>query len=231
MNDHLVIMFAKPPIPGRVKTRLQPPLTPEQAADLHACFLLDQAHSLLAPHKNPWTGWLSAAGDAQHPTFAQIAALGVHIAPQRGDGLGDRMACALDDGLRAGFSRVTLIGSDSPTLPPQLLADAANDLLHHHVSLNPSFDGGFVAITASTPLPELRGPIPWSVPQTLAATTLALRQHNRLVALGAFWYDVDQGDDLLFLSRHLQTLGDPRSAPHTAAWINQQQQGALFGNL
>lgn len=222
MSGPLLTMFAKAPVPGRVKTRLQPPLSPEEAASLHGCFLLDQAQRLLA--HSGWTGWLSAAGEVEHPVFAQIAQMGVEVVPQRGSDLGDRMACAIEQGLAAGFSSVTLIGSDSPTLPVSLLEQNLALLERAEVALAPSFDGGFVAISARVPVPALRGPIPWSVQETLDRTVEALRAQKVLVALGGFWYDVDQSEDLDFLARHMRALGKEHGAPHTQGWLAQHQR-------
>lgn len=223
---HLLTLFAKAPVAGQVKTRLQPALTPQQAADLHACFLRDQAARLLAPGALPdTTGRISAAGDPQHPIFHALRDLGVQIVPQRGADLGDRMACAIEEGLDAGFDTVTLIGSDSPTLPAHLILDAQRALQAGDAwAIAPSFDGGYVLIAARTPLPELRGPIAWSSPRTLNETVDALRRAKRLGALGGFWYDVDEAPDLAFLARHLLgPLADRAAqiAPHTAAWLGQ----------
>lgn len=223
---HLLTMFAKAPVAGQVKTRLQPPLTAQQAADLHACFLADQAARLLAPDALPdTTGRISAAGDPDHPSFAELRGLGVQIVPQRGADLGDRMACAIEEGLEDGFDTVTLIGSDSPTLPADLILDARRALLGDAAwAVAPSFDGGYVLIAARTPLPELRGPIAWSSPRTLSETVDALRRAKRLGALGGFWYDVDEAPDLVFLARHLLgPLADRAAqiAPRTAAWLRE----------
>lgn len=219
MKRHLITMFAKAPVPGKVKTRLQPPLNAEEAAHLHASFLLDQAERILASPPEKWTGRVSAAHNPNHPVFLEIAKMGVDIVPQRGTNLGDRMACALEEGLEDGFDTVTLIGSDSPTLPWSLLADSVRKLQDHDVCLAPSFDGGFVAISARKPQPSLRLPIPWSVEETLAETTKTLRADKMLVALSGFWYDVDQGEDLRFLERHLAAGRLSQDAPRTAEWM------------
>lgn len=220
MTENLVIMFAKAPVPGKVKTRLQTHYSPEAAAALHAAFLCDQAARLLAP-RDGFTGWVCVAGDASHPVLAEIGEMGVRRVPQPGDGLGDRMACAIDMGLDAGFATVTLIGSDSPTLPTQHLDDAVAMMDHRDVALGPSTDGGFVSLTARCPVPALRAPIAWSVPTTLVETLDALRGVGLLAGLAGFWYDVDEAADVAFLRRHLDLMGPEARvlAPRTLAWL------------
>ena len=220
-SRHLLIMFAKAPVAGKVKTRLQPPLSAEEAAELHACFLLDQAERLLAPSGElvDFDGWLSLAGSGDHPVVAEIVKMGVTVVAQRGDGLGDRMACAIEEGLAAGYESVTLIGSDSPTLPASLVLDAVGRLAEVDVAFGPSFDGGFTLISARCPLPELRGDITWSVVSTLSQTFVAIEQAKHLGALVGFWYDVDQKQDLEFLTQHLPGLAGPETAPRTARWL------------
>ncbi len=229
----LLIMFAKAPVAGRVKTRLQPTFTPAQSASLHAAFLLDLSERLLAGGDR-WDGWLSLAGE-ENAVIAEIRGFGVEVVEQAGGGLGDRMAAAIEAGLAAGYETVTLIGSDAPTLPEALVAECIGNLkgggaddpgsVDRVVSFVPSFDGGFAAISARSPLPALRGAIPWSTAETLAATIRALEGDNKLSALTAFWYDVDEAADVTFLTRHLLGALGMRAgsiAPRTAAWLIEQ---------
>ncbi len=223
LSKHLLIMFAKAPVPGRVKTRLQPPLSAQEAAALHASFLYDQAQRLLLDPRQRWEGWISAAHDLNHPVFVELAQKGVTLVDQPGDSLGDRMACAIERGLEAGFDTVSLIGSDSPTLPGDLIERALGLLQNHDVSFIPSFDGGFVFVGARRALPGLRESIAWSQDTTLVETLEVLQSHNLLAACTGFWYDVDQASDVLLLARHL--LGLDRDggviAPRTASWLQE----------
>lgn len=219
-----LIMFAKAPVPGKVKTRLQPPLTPEEAAALHHAFVLDQGQRVLCGVvERGGAAYVSAAGDADHAAFETLASWGLPIVPQTGQGLGDRMARAIAWGLAQGHARVTLIGSDSPTLPLGLLADANARLdAGADVVITPSFDGGFVAISARTEAPALGGEIAWSVATTFAETVRALREDKRVVDVAGFWYDVDDRHDIAFLTRHLlDGLDDAADAcaPRTASWL------------
>lgn len=217
---NLVIMFAKAPVPGRVKTRLHTHYSPEAAAALHAAFLRDQAARLLAPREG-FAGWVSVSGDAEHPVLQEIAALGVERVPQPGDSLGDRMACALEMGFDAGFDTVTLTGSDSPTLPTSHIDDAVRRLDSVDVVFGPSTDGGYVTVSARVPVPALRNPIAWSTETTLIESLDAVERAGLLAGLSGFWYDVDQANDVAFLRRHLALMGPEAEvvAPRTQEWL------------
>ena len=217
---HLIVMFAKAPVPGRVKTRLHARYSPEASAQLHSAFLLDQAARLLAPRPG-WVGQVSVAGDRTHPVIEEIRGMGVTIVDQPGDSLGDRMATAIENGLSDGYASVTLVGSDSPTLPLEHVSNAVEGVRGAAVVLGPSTDGGFVSITARSPVPCLREEIGWSTPTTLVETLDALAGQGALAALGPFWYDVDEPGDVEFLRRHLETMGEYAQsvAPRTLAWL------------
>jgi uncharacterized protein len=218
--SHLVIMFAKAPVPGKVKTRLHTHFSPEAAAELHGAFLRDQASRLLAT-RDGFEGWVSVAGDADHPVLAEIGALGVRCVEQPGDSLGDRMACAVEMGLAAGFEGVTLIGSDSPTLPTAHIDHVASLMKTHDVAFGASTDGGYVSVTARCPVPALREPIAWSTATTLIESMDAVGRAGLLAALAGFWYDVDHAVDVAFLRRHLDLMGPEAEvvAPCTLAWL------------
>lgn len=221
VREHLLIMFAKAPVPGRVKTRLQPDYAPEQSASLYGAFLLDLAERLLVGSERH-DGWLSLAGDREHPVIEEIVAMGVTVVTQTGESLGDRMADAIEAGLAAGYKTVTLIGSDSPTWPTALLEQGWSVLESHDAVLAPSFDGGFTSIGARRALDALRGPIAWSRETTLGETLLALRGDGVLSGLSGFWYDVDEAGDVRFLAHHLMSVlaDDGRErAPRTWSWL------------
>ncbi len=224
--SHLVVMFAKAPVPGKVKTRLHTEFSPEAAAQLHGCFLRDQAARLLTARPG-FEGWISVAGDSDHPVIAEIAAMGVRRVPQPGDSLGDRMACAVEMGLDEGYDSVTLIGSDSPTLPTAHIDAAAEMMDRFDVAFGPSTDGGYVSVTTRRLLPVFREPIAWSTERTLIESLDAVRGAGLLAGLGAFWYDVDHAVDVAFLRRHLDLMGPGAEvvAPRTHAWLRSHPTG------
>ncbi|MBE7182150.1 MAG: DUF2064 domain-containing protein, partial [Terriglobus roseus] len=107
--------MAKAPRPGKVKTRLAPPLTLDQSAALNICFLRDTTANIATIAGGAGVLCYTPVGDES--AFAGIAPDGFELIPQRGDGFGERLHLAATDLLACGFGAVCLIDSDSPTLP------------------------------------------------------------------------------------------------------------------
>ncbi len=218
-SEPCLVVFARAPVAGQVKTRLfsssapagSAPggaLTAEQAAAVHAAFVADVccngARSGIARRR------LYVAGDLAHPQL--LSAAGEHgytLHAQAGADLGARMAAAIAAELAAGASAVLLIGTDSPTLPLSYLQQAAA-WLHDSadVVLGPATDGGYYLIGARRPIPELfAAGVSWGTAQVLPTTLQRLRQLAQAgarVALLPFFYDVDTPQDLWLLACHLR---------------------------
>src|SRR5438045_8976221 len=119
-------VMAKVPRAGRVKTRLTPPLTAQEAAALNVCFLRDTTASIASMAREE-----EARGIAVYtPVGAESAYDAIlpeefELLPQRGDALGERLAFATEDLLSLGFESVCLLDSDSPTVPPRACSEAA----------------------------------------------------------------------------------------------------------
>ncbi|HLO25188.1 MAG TPA: TIGR04282 family arsenosugar biosynthesis glycosyltransferase, partial [Geobacteraceae bacterium] len=110
-----LIIFAKRPVPGRVKTRLSPPLSPEQAAGLYRCMLEDiLAKAAIIPGVEKWIFYETDTGA---PAFFAGIAPGMACTHQRGADLGERMASAFAELFAMGYGRVAIIGTDIPDLP------------------------------------------------------------------------------------------------------------------
>jgi hypothetical protein len=213
MNALLVI--AKRPAPGQTKTRLTPPLSPEQAAQLYECFLRDTlAIARAVPDVTRLINYapFDAAG-----YFAALAADFGRI-PQRGANLGERLDHALTHCLADGFRRAVIMDSDSPTLPAAYLAQAFEALETADVALGPCEDGGYYLIGLTQPQPRLLRAVQMSTPYVLQ-DTLALARAARLrVALLPRWYDVDTAAELKRLRADLRP--GRSGAPHTRRFLN-----------
>jgi rSAM/selenodomain-associated transferase 1 len=182
----VIIIFAKAPIPGRVKTRLMPEFPPEAACRLHEAFVADTLEHVSE---------LSAADIELHtdqPTGAWPCSA-VRQLQAEGD-LGHKIFFALDAALAAGRPLAMVVGSDSPTLPVEFLAELLNSAAD--ASLGPTSDGGFYAIACRRVRPAMFEGVTWSSPETLAQTVRALGNSGLTVALGSSWYDVDSPADL-----------------------------------
>jgi uncharacterized protein len=188
-------IMAKEPRAGSVKTRLCPPLTPEEAAALYSVSL---GETVARMRRGGWQTVIFYAGarryfDEQFP--------GVHLVQQHGSDLGERMANALGGLLAAGARSAVLIGSDSPDLPLAHLDQAFERLEQCPAVVAPAADGGYILIGESHHCPELFSEIAWSSAQVLRQTRL--RAAAVAIRLGevAPWEDLD---DTAALQRLLQ---------------------------
>jgi uncharacterized protein len=207
-------VMTKAPQAGRVKTRLTPPLSPEEAAALNTCFLRDTATAISSTAGNR-----KAQGVGVYtPVGAESAYSGILpgefiLVPQRGDKFGERLLAATDDLLQLGFSALCLINSDSPTVPPTAFAQAVEFLSRPEdsVVLGPSDDGGYYLIGLKKAHQKLFDQIDWSTDRVLEQTIAAAREIDLPVHLLPAWYDVD---DRATLSRLCQELfGSNGNAP------------------
>src|SRR5437762_13805851 len=113
-------VMTKAPQAGKVKTRLTPPLTPEEAAALNICFLRDTTAAISQAATNGGARGLAVSTPVgAEEAYAGILPEDVELVPQRGDGFGERLSFATEDLFSLGFSSVCLIDSDSPTVPQQ----------------------------------------------------------------------------------------------------------------
>ena len=231
-------MMIKAPRPGASKTRLSPPLTPEEAAALSGCFLRDTTANIAAvaaagvTHTDGEiaTTAMPAAGIAVYtPTgmeraFDDLLPGGFCMVAQRDGGFGERLTGAVDDLLSLGYGAVCLIDSDSPTLPAASLAAAvrALSLPGDRAVLGPSEDGGYYLIGVKKSHHRLFEDITWST-EHVARETLERAAETGLEMIQLpTWYDVDDAATLRALCDELFAGGrgnDGFHAPRTRAFL------------
>ena len=186
---HLLVL-AKAPVPGRVKTRLCPPFSAVQAAHLAEAALRDTLAAVTATPAVARTVVLDGAPGAWlPPSFGLL--------PQRGDGLDERLAAAYDDGWASCRAPLLLVGMDTPQLTPALLAGAAERLLTDGTDavLGLAADGGWWAMGLRHPDASLLLGVPMSTDRTGAAQQARLVDAGlRVTALPAL-VDVDTAQD------------------------------------
>lgn len=201
-------VVAKAPEPGRVKTRLSPPLTPAQAAQVAGAMLSDTVRAAVA------TGlatWCVGAGDSAALVRALPVLLPVLL--QRGDDLGQRLAAAQADLFAAGYREVVLLAGDCPTVGPGYLAAAVGCLADRTVVLGPVRDGGYSLIATRAPTPELFTTVPMSTPRTLEATVTAARGAGLDVRVLPVRRDLDTVHDLIAAARGGELAGAAATQP------------------
>ncbi|GAA1408779.1 TIGR04282 family arsenosugar biosynthesis glycosyltransferase [Catellatospora coxensis] len=183
-----LLVIAKAPVPGRVKTRLCPPCTPRQAADLAAAALADTLDAVTdAPARRR-----VLVLDGDHP-----APDGWTTLPQRGVGLGQRLTNAFADSALPGVGSV-LVGMDTPQLTPPLLAAAARALDAVDATIGPADDGGWWLLALRDPRhAAILSEVPMSTPDTCAATLDALHRLGLRVTRLQSLRDVDTATDAL----------------------------------
>ena len=197
--------MAKYPTPGRVKTRLHPTLTPEQAAEVQKVFLLHTIARLQAMSAAP----VVVCFDPPEQAAAFVGLLGpeMELIPQSPGDLGHRMASAAVT-LGKRFDRLLFFGVDSPDVPEKALRELHELALAHEAMLAPTHDGGYWSVGGSTDLKwvNILRDIAWSSGRECAQTKSALEAAGHTVALAQAWSDVDHPADLYALVDRL-TLG------------------------
>lgn len=207
-----LLLFTKPAVPGRVKTRLHGALTPEQAAELHQAFVDDVLERLAPGAFELSIAWALAPGEAVPETRWPGVA-------QRGRDLGERLFFALAEAARDG-AVVAALGSDHPTLPLAVVESAFERVeAGAPVVIGPSLDGGYylIALAPAAVRPELFADIVWSTSEVLATTLERAAALGLPVALLPPGADVDTPEDLEPLAAAL--AAQPAACPRTRALL------------
>jgi len=212
-------IFAKHPQPGLVKSRLAAASSPEWAARIADAFIRDTADKCAGVGDERVLAYAPADADA-HRYFAALAGSAYRLVQQEVGDLGQRLDAFTRQQFAGGSRRLVIIGSDSPSLPTDIVHEAFARLETADVVLGPATDGGYYLIGCTRPPPIFAG-ITWSGPRVLAETIARLSADWRLALLPP-WYDVDTLDDWWTLQGHIAALRrvglDPQ-IPHTEALI------------
>jgi uncharacterized protein len=213
ITHHLcaLAVMTKAPRTGQVKTRLVPPLTPDEAATLNACFLRDTANALSAAVVRGKRSGRNARGVAVYTPVGSEDAYSDLLPPefdliaQRGEHFGERLCFAAEDLFRCGFESVCLIDSDSPTVPAKSFAQAVELLClsGDRIVLGPSDDGGYYLIGLKKRHREVFEGIDWSTERVFDQTMQHAAEIGVEVKLLAMGYDVDDRATLQRLCREL----------------------------
>jgi len=215
--------MTKAPQPGHVKTRLVPPLTPEEAAQLNVCFLRDLAMSILrACEMSPARGIAAYTPQGNESMYKNILPEAFVLIPQRGKDFGERLLFAAADLFACGFSSVCLINSDSPTVPPSSFAEDAIELANpgDRIVLGPSDDGGYYLIGLKQLHSHVFDQIDWSTAQVSLQTRERANELDLTVHELASGYDIDDRATLQRLcSELLDENASDNVAPNTREFL------------
>lgn len=190
MSADALIVFARPPVVGKVKTRLTELISSDDAADLYRAFLHD-ALAQYATLQVDMRLYLAEEGALQVPSFGASTHL------QRGSDLGARMLDAFLQTRAAGYGRIVIIGTDHPTLPSRFIGDAFKALATPPaIAIGPTEDGGYYLLGMAPVFEGLFNGIVFSRPDVFAKTLKKAQQTSAQISELPTWFDVDHPADL-----------------------------------
>ncbi len=202
-GKNALVLFAREPVFGKVKTRLQSLLDPETTLKLYACFLWDCLDKICSiKDVDPFIGVYPEIPSA----FFEKAKRGkdVGIFAQKGGDLGERMKNAFIKCFDDGYKKVAIIGSDSPTLPASYIMEAFNS--DREVVIGPTVDSGYYLVGMNRGITDIFGGVSWGTEKVLPQTLERLREKGAGLKLLPLWYDVDLPEDLKFMKIHMDLM-------------------------
>ena len=196
-------------MPNQVKTRLVPPLSPEQAATLYTAFLTDWCEVLAKLSDVDLT--IAYTPAEAHSDLQALIGDDVLYIPQMGADLGERLASATQWATEHGYTKILLVGSDSPTLPIAYVSKAFTLLDSRDITIGPSTDGGyyligFSATNIARTVPFIFEEIAWSTADVFQQTVTSIQSRKATIGLLPPWYDIDTAEDLAFLHAHISAM-------------------------
>lgn len=207
MQDVAIGIFCKTPAARQSKTRLSPPLHPDECAALSACFIRDLSTTIAdVAHEGGSIGYAVYTPAGTEDALRQLMPPAFRLLPQCDGDFGTRVAAAT----RALLDRhagAILVNADSPTLPASILRAAVDALRHGGVVLSPALDGGYTLIGLSQFHERLFADIPWSTAEVHGKTVERAREIGLPVTSIPGWYDVDDAASLALLQAEL--AGEP----------------------
>ena len=218
-----VLVFAKAPVSGRVKTRLTPPLPPDEAAALYEACVRDVV-ALCARERARVELWY----DDRHAAASYFASEFPHLpqTPQTHGDLGEKMRDALARSFADGAQRTMIVGSDIPTMPETVLNAAVAALRDAEMVIGPTLDGGYylIGFTAEAwpRAQSLFDDVAWSTNAVFRTTVDRAAHAGLAMHVLPGWYDVDTIDDLR------QALLDAQPESNVARWSTRPEAGPFI---
>ncbi|MDH5789874.1 MAG: TIGR04282 family arsenosugar biosynthesis glycosyltransferase [Nitrospinota bacterium] len=198
-----LILFAKDPVAGQVKTRLSSLLDNSTTLNLYHHFLSDSIEKVCSVAEAD--RFIGIASNSQTGYFEDVSRRrSVQLFVQEGDNLGERMRRAFEERFKEGYERVVIIGADSPTLPTAYIEQALQS--KKEVVIGPSTDGGYYLIGMQGKVTDVFEGVSWGTDQVLSETLDVLKGQRAEAELLPVWYDVDLPEDLRFLKTHLEWM-------------------------
>jgi rSAM/selenodomain-associated transferase 1 len=219
--DRVLVIMAKAPRPGAVKTRLAASLSPKNVTDFYRC-LLDDTLALARSLNDVAVAIMCPDLDADE--LARLTSNQASVVAQKGEGLAAGLTSvfahfAPDHRSDTHQRRVIAFNSDSPHLPRSVLEDAFETLAAHDVVVGPTHDGGYYLVGAKAYHPTLFAGDGMGTSSALERLLSRARTLELSVGFADPFYDIDVVDDLTLLAAELSLA--PARAPRTAQWLKE----------
>lgn len=211
INDkkNALVLFAKAPVAGMAKTRLQPHIPPGNSARLQEALIKDSISKMDQVDKVEKFIYFYPA--EQIEMFEKLTGnLPFHLVRQNGADLGEKMENAFKHLFEQGFLKVVITGVDSPTLPLEYITEAFTKLDRSELVIGPAEDGGYYLIGIKGKVLPLFSGVEWGSGNVLSQTEKLIKKHNIKPTLLPLHYDVDTIDDLRFLKTQLKRMSRSR---------------------
>jgi uncharacterized protein len=222
-SERVLVVMAKAPRPGEVKTRLTPSVSPAAVTAFYCC-LLEDTLALARSLSNVEVAIMCPETDVNE--MAQLASSEVSVVAQEGEGLAAGLTSVFAH-FAAGHQRRTIaFNSDSPHLPSSVLEDAFETLAANHLVVGPTHDGGYYLVGAKASHPTLFAGDGMGTTSALERLLSRARTLELSVSFAPPFYDIDVADDLTRLAEELRLA--PARAPRTAAWIKEWELAAGY---
>jgi uncharacterized protein len=218
-SARVLVVMAKAPRPGAVKTRLAPSLSPAAVTAFYCC-LLDDTLALARSLSDVEVAIMCPDSDVNE--LAQLAGSEASVVAQKGVGLAAGLTSVFAHFSKSHHRRVIAFNSDSPHLPRSVLEDAFETLAAHDVVVGPTHDGGYYLVGAKASHPTLFAGDGMGTSSALERLLSRARALELSVGLADPFYDIDVADDLTRLAAELRLA--PARAPRTAAWLKEWQR-------
>lgn len=230
-----LIVFAKKPEAEKVKTRLVPPLTFEEAKDLYICFLKDSLvqYSRLASDLK-FKIFLMITPDSAVDYFTEFINTipeldavhsNISIATQTGSDLGEKMFYAFDKVFAEKYVHSIIIGTDHPTLPDEYITKAYEEMDQstNDCVIGPAEDGGYYLLGLKTIQKDYFADVAWSTENAFNHTLTNLIENQKTVQLLPIWYDVDDEGTLLKMLNELKQTNSNNIPKYSKKFLSQMK--------
>jgi len=220
-HNRVLVIMAKAPRPGAVKTRLASSLSPEAVTAFYCC-LLDDTLALARSLGDVEVAIMCPDSDVDE--LARLAGMRLtnneaSVVAQKGEGLAAGLTSVFAHFAEVQQRRVIAFNSDSPHLPRSVLEDAFEALAAHDVVVGPTHDGGYYLVGAKASHPTLFAGDGMGTSSALERLLSRARALELSVGFASPFYDIDVADDLTRLAEELRLA--PARAPRTAAWLKE----------